>query len=63
VAFNKLMADYGIGDEEEETDPKGKLVMADIQKVVPSAVDSSSLMMTIRARPGLNRKRETRMGY
>ncbi len=51
VAFNKLMAEYGIGDEEEEIDPKGKLVMADIQKVAPSAVDSSSLMMATRARP------------
>jgi hypothetical protein len=52
VAFNKLMADYGIGDDqEEEADPKRKLMMADIHEVIPSAVDSSSLMMTIRARP------------
>ncbi len=50
LSFNKFMEDCGIGVE-EEADLKGKLVMADIHEVSPSAVESSSLVMTIRARP------------
>ena len=56
VAFNKFLSDYGIGDDEEEPGPDGSLVMADIKEVIPASTDSSSLMMTVRARPGTTPK-------
>jgi hypothetical protein len=56
LSFNKLMEECGIGEIEVNPHSVETLLMPGMEEVVPIAVDSSTLMMTVRTYPAVPSK-------